>query len=235
MDMFCTMLFVSVILIPAIRGYSMETTAAVEGVSVFAYSSVFIRESVGFINPLWLFAVYVAGKSPFPWWMMFVQLVSTALGWILGTSIDIGMTPGVTTAAGLGAPSLNPAYTVAQGLMSELYGTVLSLAIPLFYMLSLNRRIFYGGLVVDNDKSNNVFFPFVISFLHVGAFIYSFDVSKSSLNWFRFYFVGPLLGVVIPGIFFTFIVYIVKFGNPVVRRMIQDAQTKNANAEYNSL
>lgn len=224
MDLICTILFVTIILSPAVRGYSFQTIAFVEAASVFALTSVFLRENVGHLNPLWTLAIYVSGRSPFPWWMSIVQLVAIFLGWTVGTAMTIIGTVGITASAGLGAPSVNSLYTIGQGFYFEFLGTVIQFALPFFFLINMKRGIFYGDLMANGaNGSINLLFPFMVSAFHALAFIFSFDATGASLNWFRYllptimsgtfnaatqwvYFVGPLLGVVIPGLVFIVIV-----------------------------
>lgn len=230
MELFATFLFVTIILLPAIRAYNVTTIATVEAVAVFGITAVFLKESVGYLNPLMLAAVYVSGRAPYPWWMFFIQFVALTLGWIVGTATDIAMTVGISASAGLGAPSVNPMFTIGQALFAEIYGTVLNFGIPLFYMLALHRRTLYGDLIYSgsaNAKNVTLIYPFIVSFFHALAFIFTFDVTGASLNWYRYlfptviggtfdassqwiYFVGPLLGAVLSGIAFCVVLALAK-------------------------
>lgn len=248
MDLVCTVMFVTLILVPPVRGYSFQTIAFVEATAVFAITAVFLKENVGHLNPLWTIVVYVSGRSPFPWWMSIVQLVAMFLGWVIGAAMTILSTVGITASAGLGAPTVNSLFTIGQAFYFEFFGTIIQFAVPFFFMISANRRIFYGNLMMNGDKGINLLFPFMVSGFHALAFIFSFDVTGASLNWFRYlvptiisgtfdaptqwiYFVGPLLGVVLPGLFFIVVSNLARVS--MVRS--KDA-TNNANAEsYASL
>jgi glycerol uptake facilitator-like aquaporin len=221
-------LFVTLILLPAVRGYSFQTIAFVEAASVFAIVSVFLRENVGHINPFWTIVIYVSGRSPFPWWMSFVHLVAMFLGWVIGTAMTILSTVGISASAGLGAPSVNNLFTLGQAFYHEFFGTVIQFSVPFFFLISMKRSIFYGDLMANGTNGSiNLLFPFMVSAFHALAFIFAFDVTGASLNWFRYlvptivsgtfdaptqwpYFVGPLLGVIIPGLVFILITNLAK-------------------------
>lgn len=218
-EIFATYLFAVVVLSVAQHGYSHHTIAMTEASALFVVILIFSKEYAGHLSPFVTIALYFGGKIPYPWLTSIVFLVGSTIGWILGSATTIGLTINADRTLGLGTPELSTNYTEAQGFLAECLGTCISFGVAMFLLYGYDRRTLYAD-VSSESKYGMFFYPFGAAVGHYLGVIVTAYVSGASLNPHRFfwpaimsgkfdaptqwfYFVGPLIGVLISGLLYA--------------------------------
>lgn len=196
----------------------------IEAAAKFVILVTFSGDFAGHLSPFDTLALYIGGKIPYPWYTCFLYLIATTCGWILGSATVIGLTIGENKSLGLGTPELDSNYTEAQGFFAECLGTCIAFGVSILVLYSYERRTLYSEITTEGG-ARSFYYPFVSASAHFVGFMTSCYISGASLNPHRFfwpavisgkfyaptqwfYFVGPVVGAILIGIFYGLYLWI---------------------------
>lgn len=234
------------------RGYPIEVIGLVDACATFFIIATFAAEHTGHINFFNTIAVYVGGKIPFPWYTCFVMIIATNVGWILATLTAIGLSPNGDRTLGLGTPLLDPEFSEVQGFLAECLGTCISFGITIFTLYGQDRTTLYSDITSGESKLTAAFYPFIVSAAGYAGFMTTAYISGPSLNPYRFfwpaiisgkfdaarhwfYFVGPVVGVIIVGLVYMLFLTVDECGHSsktkLRRKLAESLKSKKKHVE----